>query len=57
MNTLIKQGRLRGPKVQKTGEEMMKSLNWGNMEKETLKKYMLNFGYGRWKKVRMESAC
>jgi len=25
------------------------------MEKETLKKYMLNFGYGRWKKVRMES--
>jgi hypothetical protein len=27
------------------------------MEKETLKKYMLNFGYGRWKKVRVESAC
>jgi protein subunit release factor A len=26
------------------------------MEKETLKKYMLNFGYGRWKKIRMESA-
>jgi hypothetical protein len=25
---------------------------WGNMEKETLKKYLLQFGYGRWSKIR-----
>lgn len=25
---------------------------WGSMEKETLKKYLLQFGYGRWKKIR-----
>ena len=25
---------------------------WGSMEKETLKKYLLQFGYGRWRKIR-----
>lgn len=25
---------------------------WGSMEKETLKKYLLQFGYGRWNKIR-----
>ena len=29
---------------------------WGNMEKETLKKYMLIYGYGRWVKIRSFSA-
>jgi hypothetical protein len=28
------------------------SQRWGNMEKETLKKYLLQFGYGRWDKIR-----
>lgn len=32
------------------------SQKWGNMEKETLKKYLLQFGYGRWKKIRKYSA-
>jgi hypothetical protein len=31
-------------------------LKWGNMEKETLKKYLLQFGYGRWEKIRKYSA-
>jgi len=26
--------------------------SWTNMEKETLKKYLLQFGYGRWNKIR-----
>ena len=30
--------------------------SWGNMEKETLKKYMLVYGYGRWPKIRCYSA-
>ena len=30
---------------------------WGNMEKETLKKYLLQFGYGRWEKIRKASAA
>jgi len=29
---------------------------WGAMEKETLKKYLLNYGYGRWSKIRQQSA-
>eukprot|EP00347_Sterkiella_histriomuscorum_P020477 403337650 len=28
---------------------------WGSMEKETLKKYLLQFGYGRWRKIRKYS--
>ena len=32
--------------------------SWGNMEKETLKKYLLIFGYGRWRKIRESgSSC
>ena len=27
------------------------------MEKETLKKYLLNYGYGRWSKIRNYSAA
>ena len=30
---------------------------WGNMEKETLKKYLLIYGYGRWSKIRKISAA
>lgn len=30
--------------------ELQKS--WSGMEKETLKKYLLQFGYGRWQKIR-----
>jgi len=30
--------------------------SWGNMEKETLKKYLLIYGYGRWIKIRNFSA-
>ena len=30
--------------------------SWGNMEKETLKKYLLIYGYGRWPKIRCYSA-
>lgn len=32
---------------------------WGNMEKETLKKCLLQFGYGRWEKIRRysQSTC
>ena len=30
---------------------------WGNMEKETLKKYLLQYGYGRWEKIRKASAA
>jgi hypothetical protein len=30
--------------------------NWGNIEKETLKKYLLIYGFGRWKKVRKASS-
>lgn len=26
------------------------------MEKETLKKYLLQYGYGRWQKIRKQSA-
>lgn len=29
---------------------------WGNMEKETLKKYLLNFGFGRWSTIQKKSA-
>lgn len=29
--------------------------SWGNMEKETLKKYLLVYGYGRWSKIRESS--
>ena len=29
--------------------------SWGNIEKETLKKYLLIYGYGRWGKIR--EAC
>jgi hypothetical protein len=29
---------------------------WGNMEKETLKKYLLNFGFGRWSTIKKKSA-
>jgi hypothetical protein len=32
------------------------SQRWGAMEKETLKKYLLNYGYGRWHKIREFSA-
>ena len=28
---------------------------WVSMEKEALKKYLLQFGYGRWKKIRKYS--
>ncbi len=28
---------------------------WGSMEKETLKKYLLQFGYNRWAKIRKYS--
>ncbi len=28
---------------------------WGNMEKETLKKYLLIYGYGRWQKIKKKS--
>jgi hypothetical protein len=31
-------------------------LRWGNMEKETLKKYLLNYGFGRWHKIQKKSA-
>ncbi len=27
------------------------------MEKETLKKYLMNYGYGRWSKIRKHSAA
>ena len=30
---------------------------WGNIEKETLKKYLLIYGYGRWSKIRESSAA
>jgi hypothetical protein len=30
--------------------------SWGNMEKETLKKYLLNFGFGRWSTIQKKSA-
>ena len=30
---------------------------WGTMEKETLKKYLLIYGYGRWNKIRKQSAA
>lgn len=26
-------------------------MKWGNMDKETLKKYLLNYGFGRWSKI------
>lgn len=29
--------------------------SWTSMEKETLKKYLLQFGYGRWNKIRKYS--
>lgn len=29
--------------------------SWTNMEKDTLKKYLLQFGYGRWEKIRKVS--
>lgn len=29
---------------------------WGNIEKETLKKYLLVYGYSRWSKIRASSA-
>jgi hypothetical protein len=35
--------------------EMMQ--RWGAIEKETLKKYLLNYGYGRWTKIRKQSAA
>jgi hypothetical protein len=52
MKELVKKGQMRGSKAPKTEE----SPCWGNMEKETLKKYLLIFGYGRWKKIRKTSA-
>ena len=30
--------------------------SWSTMEKDTLKKHLLQFGYGRWKKIRKFSA-
>ena len=30
--------------------------SWGNIEKETLKKYLLIYGFGRWTKIRESSA-
>jgi hypothetical protein len=30
--------------------------SWGNMEKETLKKYLLNYGFGRWSTIQKKSA-
>ena len=47
MRELIKQGRLKSKKEP--------GFNWGNIEKETLKKYLLVYGFGRWKKVRKAS--
>ena len=29
---------------------------WGNIEKETLKKYLLMYGFDRWSKIRNKSA-
>jgi hypothetical protein len=29
---------------------------WSMLEKESLKKYLLQFGYGRWKKIRKYSS-
>ena len=33
----------------------LKEDTWSYIEKETLKKYMLQFGHGRWKKIRKMS--
>ena len=41
--------------VKKVPDKVLQQ-KWGNMEKETLKKYLLQFGYGRWEKIRKYSA-
>ena len=42
--------------IQRKNVEYAIANTWGNMEKETLKKYMLIYGYGRWTKIRNFSA-
>ncbi|CDW90426.1 transforming growth factor beta regulator 1 [Stylonychia lemnae] len=42
--------------MKKTPDKILQQ-KWGSMEKETLKKHLLLFGYGRWRKIRKYSKC
>jgi hypothetical protein len=35
--------------------EHTKTIKLGNMERETFKKYLLIYGYGRWSKIKKKS--
>jgi hypothetical protein len=35
-------------KLTERQQDQQIELKWGNMDKETLKKYLLNYGFGRW---------